>query len=200
MKKFTLTIILAVYCACIMAQPGQTCATAININPSNSPSFTAHTSNTKEMWFKFTAGAPNVNVALKTNQFGLNSTHVHEMTLYSGSCGNLNPIATDELPFVNYAEKLAIDLNATGLIPGQNYFIKIDREAHSKTCDKANCTANNSANSSTFDLSVENINVLIPLDFNLEQAPAALSYETNRGQLIDVNIMPFRKLKCIMKS
>lgn len=186
MKKLYFSFVMAIMAALANGQ-GTNCSNAINLIPTNNLTYSANTSGGKEMWFKFTAGAPNVNIALKTKQFGINQEHTHEATLYSGSCGNLTEIKKDELPFVDYAEELSIDMNASGLIPGNNYFLKIDREAHLLPCDKSNCTANNSSNPALFDLAVQDINILVPLDFGLEKPPSAYSYEQNRGQLIDVN-------------
>lgn len=166
---------------------GTNCSNANNLIPTNNLTYATHISSGKEMWFKFTAGAPNVNIALKTKQFGNNAEHTHEATLYSGTCGNLSEIKKDELPFVDYAEELSIDMNASGLVPGNTYYLKIDREAHLLPCDKTNCTANNSSNPALFDVAIQNINILVPIDFSLEKPPAAFIYEQNRGQLIDVN-------------
>lgn len=184
MKKLYSFIATIMIITVVKSQPGSNCSNAINLAPANNLTYQSHTSSGKEYWVKFTAQTEYANISVKTKPYGNNSEHTHESTLYKGTCGNLTEIKKDELPFVNYAEELSIDMNASGLVPGNTYYLKIDREAHTLPCDKSNCTANNSSNPALFDIAIQNISILVPIDFAAEKPPVAFHYEQNRGQLL----------------
>lgn len=185
MKHQFLAIILSLASMGAMAQ--QNCSSALTIAPSNSCSYTSHTTNGTEYWLKFTATSKNVNISLVTTQFGTNATHIHNLQLLDGTCSNQTIIAEDELPFENTRDRLAIDLDASSLTIGNTYYIRAERQATIGTCDKLTCRASNSTSPTTFQLCVENINVILPLDFGLEPPLSSRAYVTNRGQLRDIN-------------
>ncbi|OFY86590.1 MAG: hypothetical protein A3F72_08940 [Bacteroidetes bacterium RIFCSPLOWO2_12_FULL_35_15] len=187
MKKIYLLILLNFIVFSIKAQTGLTCATAVTVIPSATCNYSTYTTSATEMWGQFVATSPTVSISLITAKFGLNSTHIHNLALISGTCSNQTIIAEDELPFVFDADKLAIDLDASGLIVGNTYYLRAKREATIGTCDKVNCKAGGSTAPSTYQLCVQNITVIIPADFGLEVPSSAYSYLTNRGQLLDVN-------------
>jgi hypothetical protein len=194
MKKLTLFLALFISLTVLKAQ--QTCVTAVNIVPTATCNYSTHTTTGTDYWFKFSATSPTVNISLVTVKFDLNATHIHNLALYSGSCSNPILVADDELPFVEDAKELAIDLNASGLIVGQTYFLKATRLATNTICDKGTCTANGSTDPTVFDICVQDIDVIIPLDFGLEAPSISHSYTTNRGQLVDTdgNLRPEIKL------
>lgn len=169
-----------------IAQSGTDCTNAILITSNQTCIYQTFTSSTSSMWFKFVANSENVNISLQTEKFGLDVPHIHNISLYEGTCSSLNLKTEDELPFEDNAEKLAIDLNASGLTPGNIYFLKADREAHIGECDKLTCKSNQSSSSAIFNLCVEEIDVFIPLDFGFEEPITKHAYEQNRGQLTDI--------------
>ncbi|MDT8411553.1 MAG: SBBP repeat-containing protein [Vicingaceae bacterium] len=197
MKKLTLFLALSISLTALNAQ--QTCITATNLTTASSCNYSSHTTTGTDYWLKFTATSPTVNISLVTVKFDLNATHIHNLALYSGSCSNPILVADDELPFVEDAKELAIDLNASGLVVGQSYYLKATRLATHKTCDKGTCTANGSTNPTVFDICVQDIDVIIPLDFGLEPPQISHAYTTNRGQLVDIsgNLLPEIKLYTI---
>lgn len=176
------------------------CTNALSITTASVCNYQSFTTTTDQMWFKFIAQSKDVNISLLTTKFGLNATHIHNITLYSGSCGFLNYMTDDELPFETNADRLTIDLNASGLIIGNTYFIKANRKAVNNDCDKATCKAAGSTSPTGFNLCVENINVLVPLDFGLELPTLPHSYEQNRGQLKDPFGNPVPQIKMFTKS
>jgi len=185
MKNITLFISLFFCYSFLKAQ--QTCATAVNLTPSSTCNYTSHTTTGTEYWLKFVASSPTVNISLITVKFGINATHIHNLALYSGNCSASVLVADDELPFVADAKELAIDLDASGLIIGQTYYLKASRLATHTSCDKSGCTNNGSADPTVFDVCVQDINVIIPKDFGLELPSVSHTYTTNRGQLADIN-------------
>lgn len=187
MKKIYSIITLCFLCSSIKAQNGTTCTAAVTIIPSTTCNYSTYTTSATEMWAQFVATSPTVNISLITAKFGLNSTHIHNLALIGGTCSNQTIIAEDELPFVFDADKLAIDLDASGLIVGNTYYLRAKREATIGTCDKGNCKVGGSTAPSTYQLCVQNITVIIPADFGLEAPNSAYGYLTNRGQLLDVN-------------
>ena len=195
MKNFILFIALFFCWSFLKAQ--QTCVSAVNTTPTTTCNYSSHTTNGTEYWLKFVASSPTVNISLVTVKFGINAPHIHNLALLTGSCGSQTLIAEDELPFVADAKELAIDLNASGLIVGQTYYIRAIRFATEvgQVCDKTGCTANGSSDPTSFNICVENINVIIPKDFGLELPESSHSYTTNRGQLTDVNGVPTPEIK-----
>ncbi|MCC7333438.1 MAG: SBBP repeat-containing protein [Flavobacteriales bacterium] len=185
MKKFILFTLIFTSFHALKAQ--QTCATAVSTTPTATCNYSTHTTTGTEYWLKFVASSPTVNISLVTVKFGINATHIHNLALYSGNCSSPVLVADDELPFVADAKELAIDLNASGLVIGQTYYLRAARKATHTDCDKATCKANNSSNPTTFDICVEDITVIIPKDFGIEPPAISHSYTTNRGQLVDVN-------------
>ena len=195
MKKIYTLILLALIANISQAQ--QTCSTAVTIVPAASCNYQTYTTSGTEFWLKFIATSPTVNISVVTVKFGINAPHIHHLELISGTCSSQTVVADDELPFVFDAKELAIDLNASGLIPGNTYYIRAERQATgcSCTCNKAACTASGSTAPATFNICVENISVIIPLDFGLEAPASSNAYITNRGQLIDVNNNPVPDIK-----
>lgn len=183
MKKVYVLILLACLTGASRAQ--LTCNSAVNITPTTTCNYSSYTTNGTDFWLKFVATSKNVNISLITTQFGSNATHIHDIQLRSGSCGLQTVIAEDELPFVSSADKLAIDLDASNLTLGSTYYIKVSRLAPTGTCDKGTCTAAGSTNPSNFFLCIQNINVIIPLDFGIEPPAIGRGYVRNRGQLTD---------------
>lgn len=175
----------------------QTCVTAVNTTPAATCNYSTHTTTGTEYWLKFVASSPTVNISLVTVKFGINAPHIHNLALLTGSCGSQTLLAEDELPFVADAKELAIDLNASGLVVGQTYYIRAIRYATEvgQVCDKLGCTSNGSSDPTTFDICIENINVIIPKDFGLEPPSVSHAYTTNRGQLVDVNGNPVPQIK-----
>lgn len=194
MKNFILFITSLICLTALKAQ--QTCATAVNVTPASTCNYTTHTTTGTEYWLKFVASSPTVNISLVTVKFGINATHIHNLALYSGNCSSPILVADDELPFVADAKELDIDLNASGLIVGQTYYLKASRLATHTSCNKSGCTNNNSTDPTVFDICVEDIDVIIPKDFGLELPNPHYSYTTNRGQLVDLNgnLLPEIKL------
>ncbi|MCC7331231.1 MAG: SBBP repeat-containing protein [Flavobacteriales bacterium] len=194
MKNFILFITIFVCLTALKAQ--QTCNTAVNITPASSCNYSSHTTTGTEYWLKFVATSPTVNISLVTVKFGINATHIHNLSLYSGNCSIPILVADDELPFIADAKELAIDLNASGLVIGQTYYLKASRLATHTNCDKSGCTNNGSSDPTVFDVCVQDINVIIPKDFGLELPNPNHSYTTNRGQLVDLNgnLLPEIKL------
>jgi hypothetical protein len=186
-KKLTLFSLLILLVSTSKAQ--QTCVTAVNTIPATTCNYSTHTTNGTEYWLTFVATSPTVNISLVTVKFGINAPHIHNLALLIGSCGSQTLIAEDELPFVADAKELAIDLNASGLIVGQTYYIRATRTASLSvgTCDKSGCTSNGSTDPTSFDICVQDIDVIIPKDFGLELPSISHAYTTNRGQLVDVN-------------
>jgi hypothetical protein len=184
MRHFILFITLFFCCSFLKAQ--QTCSTAVVITPAGTCNYSTHTTTGTDYWLRFVAASPTVNISLVTVKFGINATHIHNLALYSGNCSSPVLVADDELPFVADAKELAIDLNASGLIIGQTYYLKASRLATHTDCDKAGCTANGSTDPTVFDVCVQDIDVFIPLDFGLEAPSISHSYTTNRGQLLDI--------------
>lgn len=195
MKKILSMLFLTSLFASTQAQTGTTCNNAISITPTSTCSYSSYTTGGTEMWFKFVASSPTLNISVVTTKFGINAPHIHNIALISGTCSGQTVIAEDELSFVYDADKLAIDLNASGLTIGNTYYIRADREATHTACDKLNCKLGGSTSPSAFNICVENINVIIPADFGLEAPSSAYSYLTNRGQLLDVNNNPVPDVK-----
>ncbi|MBI2722806.1 MAG: T9SS type A sorting domain-containing protein [Bacteroidetes bacterium] len=183
MKKIYVLMALAFLTSASQAQ--QTCSSAVAILTGTNCNYSNYTSTSSDFWLKFVATSQNVNISLITTLFGTNATHIHNIKLLSGSCGLQSVIAEDELPFVSSANKLAIDLDASSLLIGNTYYIHLCRAATTGTCDKSTCTANSSSDPSPFQICVQNINVIIPLDFGLEPPAVGRGYVRNRGQLKD---------------
>ncbi|MCC7332537.1 MAG: SBBP repeat-containing protein [Flavobacteriales bacterium] len=193
MKNFILFILIFSSLAALKAQ--QTCATSLNLTSASTCNYSTHITTGTEYWLKFTATSPTVNISLITVKFGINATHIHNLALYSGNCSSPILVADDELPFVADAKELAIDLNASGLVIGQTYYLKASRIATHTSCDKSGCTSNGSADPTVFDVCVQDINVIIPKDFGLELPAISHAYTTNRGQLVNVNGNPVPQIK-----
>lgn len=181
---FNLVIILLPNVA--NSQQGLSCYDAISINSNPNCIQQTYTTATMSMWFRFVANSKYVNISLVTEKFGIDIPHIHNISLFDGSCGSLLLIAEDELPFDPDADKLGIDLNASGLTVGNEYYIRADREAHVGECNKLTCRNNQSTSPSTFNLCIEEIEIVIPLDFSYELPNREHSYEQNRGQLTDL--------------
>ena len=191
MKQIKLLAIAAL-CAIFVfhrgfAQTGATCSDAITLVPTDSISYSNHTTADTVLWFGFIATSPYVSISLETPKYGLNVPHIHSLQLLSGNCAGLGMVAEDELPHYSEAKLLSIDLNASNLQIGQTYFIRVDRKVPSQTCSRAGCTANNSTDPSTFSISIKKIFLVIPPDMLIEPPTSGWGMEVNRGQLLDTN-------------
>lgn len=182
------------------SQIGINCNSSELIVSSNSCNYSDHTTSSTEYWLEFIATSPSVNISLMTTKYGLDAPHIHSLNLFEGNCGSLSLVADDKLPFVNDADELSVDLNASDLNIGQTYFIRADREASFHICTKTNCTQNGSASPTTFSICIEDINVVIPPDFGGEKPNSSLALETNRGQLINSEGMPIPEIKLFNKN
>lgn len=195
-----LTVVVLLFAAKLTAQTGTSCSNAITVSTFSYCNFQSYITSTDQMWFKFVAQSKDVNISVITTKFGLNAPHIHNIALYSGTCGSPNYITDDELPFETNADRLSIDLNASGLIIGNTYFIKANRKAENDDCDKGTCKSGGSTSPTAFNLCVENINVLVPLDFGIEPPATYHAYEQNRGQLVDASGNPVPQIKMFTKS
>ncbi|PCH66639.1 MAG: hypothetical protein COC01_07540 [Bacteroidetes bacterium] len=192
MKKITLTLVAIACTLASYAQTGATCNDAIPESATNTCVFTNYTTSGLEMWFSWTATGTDAQIIV-VNQaaFGTNVPHLHNIALFDGTCGNLNQLEEDELPFLNPAAELTID--ASNLIVGNTYYIRVKILASAAACTQGACPG--IANSS-FDLCIQDIDVFIPLDFNLnnfgfQEVPVnANTYYSNDGQIIDINGNP----------
>jgi hypothetical protein len=169
------------------AQTGIDCANAESIIPSSNCNYSGHTTTGAEYWLTFVATNEHVNISLVTTKFGIDAPHIHSLSLVQGACGAQIEMGGDELPSADDAEELAIDLNTSDLIVGQTYYIIARRQATTHVCNKVSCTSNGSTNPTVFDLCIEDIDVVIPVDFNNEKPSSGFAMEVNRGQLIDGN-------------
>jgi len=115
--------------ATVIADPSDFCsASPSDDNTNASPSaeaFPSCWSNVgADLWYTFTAVAPDLIVIVKgqTFSFPTGTLSGPQIAIYSGTCGNLTEIncAFDQ----NFLNNLPII--ASGLIPGQQYFIRID--------------------------------------------------------------------------
>ncbi|MBI2967934.1 MAG: SBBP repeat-containing protein [Bacteroidetes bacterium] len=178
------------------AQSGLTCNTAIPLTPADTCSYQTYITNGQYFWIKFKALSQWVNISVITVKWGINAPHIHNVTLLGGTCSNPVYIADDELPFIDYADNLQIDLNASGLMVDSTYYIRIARPpTTTPDCDKPTCRAASYTNPSAFNICIENVYVIIPLDRFLEPPLTGNAYQVNRGQLIDVNGNPTPYIK-----
>lgn len=166
------------------AQTGLNCLNAIPVISSSTCNYSNHTTSGTEFWLAFVATSPTVNISLVTTKYGIDAPHIHALNLFEGTCGSLNLVAEDELPFYDEAKELSIDLNASNLTIGQTYYIRADREATVHECTRTNCKMNGSTDPTTFSLCIQDITVVIPPDYSGEKPVSSLALETNRGQLI----------------
>lgn len=182
-RKLLLLGLLSISNGCF-AQSGLNCSDATPVTSSSTCNYSNHTTTGTEFWLAFVATSPTVNISLITTKYGLDAPHIHALNLLDGSCGSLNLIADDELPFYEEAKELTIDLNASNLVVGQTYYIRADREAVVHECTRTNCKLNGSTDPTTFSLCIQDIIVVIPPDFSGEKPVSSLALETNRGQLL----------------
>lgn len=166
------------------AQNGSMCTNAISAGTASLCNYSDYTTSGTEFWLSFVATSSTVNISLVTTKYGIDAPHIHALNLFEGTCGSLNLLAEDELPFYDEAEELSIDLNASNLIVGQTYYVRADREALAQECTRVNCTMNSSSDPTTFSLCIQDITVVIPPDFWGEKPVSSLALETNRGQLL----------------
>ncbi len=166
------------------AQSGLNCSDATPVLSMSSCNYSNHTTSGSEFWLAFVATSPTVNISLVTTKYGIDAPHIHALNLFGGTCGSLNLVAEDELPFYNEAKELNIDLNASNLTIGQTYYIRADREAVLHECSRTQCKLNGSTNPTTFELCIKDVTVVIPPDFSGEKPVSSLALETNRGQLL----------------
>jgi hypothetical protein len=166
------------------AQSGLNCIDATPVTSSTTCNYSNHTTSCTEFWLAFVATSPTVNISLVTTKYGIDAPHIHALNLFEGTCGSLNLVAEDELPFYDEAKELSIDLNTSNLIIGQTYYIRADREATVHECTHNNCKLNGSTDPTTFSLCIQDITVVITPDFSGEKPVSSLALETNRGQLI----------------
>ncbi|MBL4753236.1 MAG: hypothetical protein JKY52_06535, partial [Flavobacteriales bacterium] len=168
------------------AQTGATCNDAIPKTANSACVFTNHTMNTPEMWFAFTASSTDVQIRVVSEAFGTNTPHVHNISLFKGTCASPNLIAQDELPFIAIANDLNID--ASGLVPGNTYYIRAKVPASATSCTAAACPGTSTV---SFVICIQNIDVFQPLDFALvnfgvlETPTSSHTFYGNKGQLLD---------------
>ena len=194
MKKIYTFIVFATLMNVAIAQNGATCNTALQEIPNPTCQFHNYVINGTEMWFWFQATSEYVNIEVITTQFGSNAPHVHGITMYSGTCANLVEIASDELAFFSAASRLVIDLDASALVVGDIYYIKLSREANGdEECDKSDCFP--VINPASFVICIEEINVFIPVDLQAESPAISHAYYQNRGQLLNTNGTPAMDVK-----
>jgi|GEM_PF-4277869 len=182
------------------SQSGEYCDSAITLFPEPDYTYTSFTSNSSSMWFKFVATSENIQITLLTGSYGSNVPHIHNVAVYQGTCSGNVLIISDELPFVDSADALSVDLIAYGLITGQTYYLKADRIAHTGACDKSNCTNNESADPATFYLRVKEINLIVPPEFGSQLPAKSYAYEENRGQLADFDHNPVPEIKFFSRN
>ena len=176
-----LTILSFLSLSLVFAQTGVDCANAAAVVPSSNCNYSNHTTTGVEYWLTFVATNEHVNISLVTTKFGIDALHIHSLSLVEGACGAQIEMRGDELPFADDAEELAIDLNASDLIVGQTYYIIARRQATTHVCNKLSCTSNGSTNPTVFDICIEDIDVVIPVDFNNEKPSSGFAMEVNRG-------------------
>ena len=182
------------------SQSGEYCDSAITLFPEPDYTYTSFTSNSSSMWFKFVATSENIQITLLTGSYGSNVPHIHNVAVYQGTCSGNVLVISDELPFVDSADALSVDLIAYGLITGQTYYLKADRIAHTGACDKSNCTNNESADPATFYLRVKEINLIVPPEFGSQLPAKSYAYEENRGQLADFDHNPVPEIKFFSRN
>ncbi|PCH92465.1 MAG: hypothetical protein COB85_08115 [Bacteroidetes bacterium] len=195
MKKITLTLIAATCCTLSFAQTGLTCNDAIPETADDPCAYTAYITTTTDIWFSFSATTPYAQISLVGADFGdFSSSHIHNLSLFDGTCSNLNLIEEDELPFIDIAEELIID--ASGLTVGDTYYLRARREG-AAACPRCVATGPPSAE---FDLCVQAIDIFQPLDFALvnlgiQEVPTTNhTYYTNKGQIVDNDGNPRRDI------
>ena len=195
MKKIYAFIVLAMFWMNInvVAQNGATCTTAIQENSNPSCVYSSYVINGTEMWLKFTAASEHVNIEVITTQFGSNAPHVHGITMYSGTCTNLVEIASDELAFFSSADRITIDLDASPLVVGNIYFIKLSREATDVACPRIDCFP--VVSPASFVICIEEIDVFIPVDLQAESPAISHAYYQQRGQLLHTDGTPASEVK-----
>ncbi|MBL4657749.1 MAG: SBBP repeat-containing protein, partial [Flavobacteriales bacterium] len=177
---------------------GATCNTAIAETAKSKCEFTTYVSGGQETWFSFTASNTDVQIRLVSKPFGTNAPHIHNISLFEGTCANPSLIAQDELPFIAIAEELTID--ASGLVPGNTYYIRAKVPASEKPCPETGCPGGSLA---AFILCIQNIDVFQPLDFSsilsnfgvIDAPSSSHTYYTNKGQIVDTDGNPRRDIK-----
>lgn len=167
-----------------MAQDGSTREQAIPIQPQEVCNYTDFTTPGSEMWFKFVAQNDKVAIEIKSEKFGNNQPHIHELKMYKGD--ETNELANDELPFNHESEKLKANLNAGNLEIGETYYLKAERKALHQECNKEVCKANNSTNPAQLKLCVQKVYPYIPNDYYGESPVVNHGYELHRGQIANL--------------
>lgn len=180
MKKIFLTSLVLAW-SYTFAQNGSSREQAIQIQVHDLCNYSDYTTEGTEMWFKFTAQHEKVAIELKSQKFGQNQEHIHQLKMYRGN--EENTLVSDELPFNYESEKLKVNLNAGSLEVGETYYLKADRKAAHDACNKANCKANNSSNPAQIRLCVQNVYPYIPHDYYGESPAVSHGYELHRGQI-----------------
>lgn len=90
-----------------------------NATPSDVPLPTCTNLVENDIWYSFTATSTQIEILVFANHLSFIESPC--IVLYSGDCGNLTEVAcADGLPAEQYQQ-----LNTTGLIPGQTYYIRI---------------------------------------------------------------------------
>ncbi|PCI19090.1 hypothetical protein COB64_04245 [Candidatus Wolfebacteria bacterium] len=198
MRRITLILVAVICSALSFAQTGATCNDAIPQTPNSTCVFTNHTMSTPEMWFAFNASSTDVQIKVVSEAFGTNTPHVHNISLFGGICASPNLIAQDELPFIAIANDLTID--ASGLVPGNTYYIRAKVPASATACTAAACPGTTTV---SFVLCIQDIDVFLPLDFSFILANFGVqdipikshTYYTNKGQIVDTDGNPRRDIK-----
>lgn len=184
MNKTILCVFFAVQSLAVFSQSGMTREEAITVQPQGLCNYSDFMTQGTEMWFKFVAQSEKVAIELKSEKFGNNMGHIHNLKLYKGN--ETTDRAQDELPFNSESDKLKVNLNAGNLVIGETYVLRADRKAHVGECNKAYCRNNNSTNPAQIRLCVQNVNVFIPNDFYGELPAVNGAFELNRGQVANL--------------
>lgn len=141
-------------------------------------------------WMSFVATSEHVKIELETVKYGIDAPHIFGLNLFEGTCGSLNLIGADQLPRYDEAKILTLDLNLPSLVIGNTYYLRADRKPADFVCTMPICSANGSTNPATFDICIQDIDVIIPTDFDNEPPVTSLAMETNRGQLLSTDGTP----------
>ena len=182
----------------VSAQVNTDCSDAVQLAMHNGCYYEEFTSTSSTMWFKFLATAENASVALITEKYGLDRPHIHNITLYHSDCATY--MTETELPFADSTNALRVDIIAMGLQIGEIYYLKADRIPHTGSCNKAQCTVNQSMDSATFQICVRSLDITMPPQLSAETPAQMYAYEENRGQLADMDGNPVPEIKMFSRN
>ena len=198
MRKIVLMLIVAINYTVLFAQTGATCNDAIPETANSTCVYTNYTTTSPEMWFAFTATATDVQISLIGEAFGATAQHIHNISLFEGTCTGLNLIAEDELPFIDIADELLID--ASELIAGDTYYLRASQLTIRVEVPCPKCVLGPQPPPAGFTLCIQSIDVFLPLDvsllsFGYAEIPSLDHvYYSNRGQIVDTDGNPRRDI------